>query len=261
VTRRSTLTSSLLVVVLTACGSSGRAHPASSATTATPALRGTITVDAAQSLAPAFGEIGRAFEAAHRGVTVRFAFGGSAALAAQLRQGAPADVFASADEANMAKVVVDPSVGTPVVFAHNALMIAVEHGNPKHLSSLRDLAKPGVVVSLCAPEVPCGTYARQAMAKAGASVTPRSSETSVAGVLGRVQSGEADAGVVYATDVQAAAGKVDGVVIPAAENVVAAYPVVALRASANHAAAEAFVAYLLSKGGSSTLARYGFNPR
>jgi molybdate transport system substrate-binding protein len=246
------------MVSLAACGSSGTKQ-ATTATGVTSTLEGTITVAAAQSLSAAFTEIGADFEAKHPGLTVRFDFAGSAALVGQIEQGAPTDVFASADEANMQRVVAGGDAdGTPTVFAHNGLAIAVAPGNPKHITTLRDLARPGVVVSLCAATVPCGSYARQAISKAGVAITPKSEETSVAGVLGRVQNGEADAGIVYTTDVKAAAGKVDGVMIPAAHNVVAAYPAVALRASGHRGAARAFVAYLRSKAGQATLAKYGF---
>ena len=249
-----------LGVTLAACGSSGgtdRTH----ATTTKPPATGSITVDAAQSLAGAFGDIGKAFESTHPGTTIRFNFAGSAALVAQVQQGAPVDVFASADEANMQKVLTaGGGAGTPAVFARNELVIAVAPGNPKHIAALADLARAGTVVSLCAPEVPCGAYARQALTKAGVTLTPKSTETSVAGVLGRVSSGEADAGIVYVTDVRGASGKVEGVTIPAAANVVASYPVVVLKASANRSLADAFMTYIRSPAAQAILDRFGFEP-
>jgi molybdate transport system substrate-binding protein len=222
---------------------------------------GTITVFAASSLNAAFTTIGADFEKSHRGTMVKFSFAGSSSLAAQIQQGALGDVFASADQPNVQKLIqAGLTAEAPIVFAHNDLEIVVGKGNPKHITSLADLDRPGLVVVLCAPAVPCGHYAAQALQKAGVSVKPASQEADVKAVLTKVALGEADAGVVYVTDLKAAGATVEGVAIPAAVNVVAEYPIVILKDSQNRALARAFVSYVLTDG-RQTLARYGFtNP-
>jgi molybdate transport system substrate-binding protein len=253
------------VLLLGACGAGdgagdGGSDGATTGATSAARVEGTVTVDAAQSLAKPFTELGEAFESAHPGTSVVFNFAGSASLVTQLLQGAPADVFASADEATMQRVVDAGLVdGAPRVFAENRLQIVVGAGNPKGVRSLADLARPGVSTVLCAANVPCGSYAREAIGKAGADVTPTSDETSVAGVLGRVQAGEADAGIVYVTDVRAN-DAVTGVAIPAAQNVVVRYPHAVLRDAPNATGARAFVAYVGSSAGQRVLAGYGFLP-
>jgi molybdate transport system substrate-binding protein len=237
------------------CSSCGNSQPASSSPAA---LSGTITVFAASSLSAAFTSISADFQKIHPGTAVKFSFAGSASLAAQIQQGAIGDVFASADQPNLQKVVdAGLTADAPMVFARNRLEIVVGHGNPKHISSLSDLAHAGFVVVLCAPAVPCGRYAAQALQKAGVSLKPASQETDVKGVLSKVALGEADAGIVYVTDVKAAGGGVDGVAIPPALNVVADYPIAVLKDSQNTALARAFVGYLLADG-QQTLVRYGF---
>ncbi|MGE3833807.1 MAG: molybdate ABC transporter substrate-binding protein [Acidimicrobiia bacterium] len=239
-------------------GAAGAGDGGSGATSAAPT--GTITVYAARSLAAAFAEIGARFEEAHTGTTVAFNVAGSSALVAQIQQGAPADVFASADEPNMERAVTAGlTSATPTVFARNRLQIAVARGNPKRIASLADLARADVLTVLCAPAVPCGNYARQALTKAGADVTSRSDEQDVAAVVGRIANGEADAGIVYVTDVLASP-EVDGVEIPAAENVVAEYPFAAVRGAPNPVGASAFLAFVLSTEGRAVLAGHGFQP-
>jgi molybdate transport system substrate-binding protein len=185
-------------------------------------------------------------------------FGGSSTLVAQIRQGAIGDVFASADQPNMQKLVDAGLVaGSPSIVAHNRLAIVVASGNPKHIIGLSDLARSGLVVVLCAPVVPCGRYATQALQKAGVTVRPASQETDVKAVVSKVALGEADAGIVYVTDVKAAGAPVQGVEIPLGENLVAEYPVAILKDSQNAPLAKAFVSYLLGTG-QQTLARYGF---
>ena len=221
-------------------------------------MRGTITVFAASSLTAAYTVIGKNFERAHPGSMVKLSYGGSAALVAQIQQGAIGDVFASADQPNMQKLVDAGLVaGSPTIFAHNRLDIVVAAGNPKHIAGLSDLARSGLVVVLCAPVVPCGHYAAQALQKAGVTVKPASQETDVKSVVSKVALGEADAGMVYVTDVKAAGAAVQGVEIPLGQNVVADYPVAVLKDAQNGQLAKAFVAYLLG-GGQQTLARYGF---
>lgn len=243
-------------VLLAACGSSG----ASTSASATP-LAGTVSVFAASSLTDAFNALGRSFQAAHSGVTVKLNFAGTPTLVTQIEQGAPADVFASADTTNMEKLKGDGfTAGNPQVFAHNKLEIVVAPGNPKGITGLADLAKPGVIFISEAPSVPAGKYSVQALKRAGVTVTPRSLETDVKSVIGKIELGEADAGIVYATDVSAAGTKVAGVPIPDADNVVATYPIVVVRATTNAAAANAFIAYVVSAAGQAKLQSFGFLP-
>ena len=241
---------------LTACGS---AAATSSVSPSGTSLRGTVSVFAAASLTDSFKALGSAFQAAHPGVTVQFNFAGSPTLVTQIEQGAPADLFASADTANMDKLTADGfTTGTAQVFAHNQLEIAVAPGNPKHITGLADLARPGLIYISEAATVPAGKYSLQALAKAGVSVTPKSLETDVKSVVSKIELGEADAGIVYITDVTAAGSKAQGVSIPAADNVVATYPMVAVKGAKNSAAANAFIAYLRSSTGQSTLESFGF---
>jgi molybdate transport system substrate-binding protein len=246
----------LLVVAaafLTACGSSG--------SPSTTSLSGTVAVFAASSLTASFKALGTSFQAAHPGVTVTFNFAGTPTLVTQIEQGAPADVFASADTTNMDKLTADGfTTGTSQVFAHNQLEIVVAPGNPKGITGLADLAKPGLIYISAGPTVPAGKYALQALATAGVKVTPKSLETDVASVVSKIELGEADAAIVYTTDVQAAGSKVQGVPIPAAENVTATYPIIAVKGTKNAALANAFIAYVLSTAGQSTLATFGFLP-
>ena len=250
---------SLLVVasaLFAACGSSpGTASASPSAT----ALDGTISVFAAASLTDSFKALGAYFQEANSGVTVQFNFAGTPTLVTQIEQGAPADVFASADTTNMDKLTTDGfTIGTSQVFAHNQLEIAVAPGNPKGITGLADLAKPGLIYISAGPTVPAGKYALQALAKAGVTVTPKSLETDVKSVVSKIELGEADAGIVYKTDVEAASGKVQGVPIPGAYNVVATYPLVAVKGTKNSDVANAFIAYVLSVKGQSTLQSFGF---
>jgi molybdate transport system substrate-binding protein len=244
---------SATTVVCAACGQSG-------STAATPsALSGSITVFAAASLTAGFKTIGSNFEKAHAGTTIDFNFAGSPTLVAQIQQGATGDVFASADQPIMQKLV-DVSLveGTPTVFARNKLAIVVARGNPKAITSLADLGRPGLVVVLCGPTVPCGRYGAQALVNAGVKVTPASLETDVKSVVSKVSLGEADAGIVYVTDITAASSTVTGVPIPAAQNVVASYPIAVLKGTQNSALAKAFIGYLLSADGQHALASFGF---
>jgi len=243
--------------LLTACGSAG---VGSAATPSLDKVSGVVDVFAAASLTAAFAAEGAAFHQAHPNATAEFEFAGSAALATQINQGAPADVFAAADAANLEKVVsAGNNLSSPVTFATNLLEIVVGPGNPKGITGLADLAKPGLAVVLCAPAVPCGHYAEQALTAAGASVTPKSQEQDVNAVVSKVELGEADAGIAYFTDVKAAGSKVSGVPIPAAQNVVATYPVATVKGGSNTAGGQAFVDFLLSPAGQRILARYGFS--
>lgn len=250
-------------LVVSGCGSSGN-QPASheeTATSASPgeAVTGQITVLAAASLTGTFDELGKQFKSAHPGVKVTFSFGGSSTLAQQITQGAPADVFASANTSTMSQVVgAGDAVGEPTVFVRNVLEIAVPKGNPAGVAGLADLAKQGVKVALCAKEVPCGSAAQELFSKAG--ITPHVStyEEDVKAVLTKVELGEVDAGLVYRTDVKAAGEKVEGIDFPEADTVVNSYPIVALKAAPNPAAARAFVEYVLSDAGQAVMGAAGF---
>ncbi len=221
---------------------------------------GTVTmhVMAASSLTEAFTKLGAQYDAAHPGVKVVFDFAGSQDLVAQLKQGAPGDVLACADTSTMDSVA--DLVGTPQNFAGNTLAIIVAPGNPKMVKSLTDLADPSLKVVLAAPEVPAGEYAQQILDKAGVTVKPVSLEENVKGVVTKVSLGEADAGIVYVTDVTAAKGEVDGVTIPADQNVTAVYPIATIDASKLDAEARDFVTLVLSSEGQKTLQDLGFLP-
>lgn len=219
----------------------------------------TVTVLAAASLTESFGALEKAFEAAHPGVDVVASFAGSPALVAQIEQGAAADVIATADTANMQKLADGRHLAAPArMFGSNRLAIAVEPGNPKHLKGLADLANPALIVVLAAEQVPVGKYAREALARAGVEVKPRSLEENVKAVVAKVTLGEADAGIVYETDVRAAGARLGSVAIPDAQNVIAHYPIATLANAPNAQGAAAFVAFALSADGQRILAGYGF---
>jgi molybdate transport system substrate-binding protein len=218
-----------------------------------------IEVFAASSLVDAFTEIGEGFRARHRGASVRFNFLASSDLATQMEQGARADVFASADVRSMARVArAGVLAGRPRVFAHNELAIVVAAGNPHGVDSLEDLEDPDLVVSLCNEECPAGRYALEAFEAARIDVQVDSLEAEVRGVVARVSVGEADAGVVYATDVVSAGDGVEGVRIASSDNVVATYPIAALEGASRHAAR--FVDFVLSRAGQEIMAAHGFLP-
>ncbi|MGW9403742.1 molybdate ABC transporter substrate-binding protein [Arthrobacter sp. NPDC055585] len=220
---------------------------------------GEVTVFAAASLAGPFSELAENFEAANPGTSVRLNLAGSADLAAQLVAGAPADVFASADEANMAKVVdAGLTAGDPQDIATNTLTIAVPPGNPAGITGFVDLAEAGPQVVVCAVQVPCGAAAATLEEAAGVSLSPVSEETSVAGVMGKVVSGEADAGLVYVTDVRAAGDSVQEIPFPEARHAVNRYPLVRLAGSADTDLADAFVRYIQGADGQSVLQEAGF---
>ena len=244
-----------LALALGACSSASA--PKSPSATPT-ALTGSLSVFAAASLTGALNSAKAALGTADPGLSLTYNFGGSNTLATQIQQGAPADVFASADEANMNRLVAAGLVETPVIFARNKLEIAVAPGNPKHIAGLADLAKPGVTVVLEAPGVPAGDYARSVLAKLGVTVTPRSLETDVKSAIAKVAAGEADATVVYVTDVAAAGSSVSGVTIPAADQPVITYPIAVVKASRNRAAARAFVASAVSGDVQRALEAAGF---
>ena len=242
--------------LLAACGGGG--GTASSSPSA-GSLSGYIQVFAAASLMASFNALGTSFHQANPSAGVNFNFAGSPTLVMQIEQGAPADVFASADTDIMTKLTTDGfTSGSSRVFARNQLEIVVAPGNPKGITGLADLAKPGVIYITEGPTVPAGKYSLQALATAGVKVTPKSLETSVTAVISKIELGEADAGIVYATDIQAAGTKVQGVPIPAADNVIATYPIVAVKGTKSSAVANAFIDYVVSSTSQSTLATFGF---
>jgi len=242
----------LSVAFLSACGSSG-------ATSAS--LSGTASVFSAASLTDSFKALDTAFQTAHPGTTVQFNFAGSPTLVTQIEQGASAGVFASADTTNMDKLEAEGFIlGPPQVFAHNKLEIVVAAGNPKGIAGLADLAKPGVIYITAAPTVPAGKYALQILSNEGVTVTPKSLETDVTSVVSKIELGEADAGIVYVTDVKAAGSKVAGVPIPDSVNVIATYPIVAVKGANNLSLVNAFITYVLSADGQAALQSFGFLP-
>jgi molybdate transport system substrate-binding protein len=247
-----------VLLALSGC-SSGKPAASSGASASPSTVTGTVTVFAAASLKESFTALGQKFEAAHPGTKVVFNFAGSDALAASIVNGAPADVFAAASPATM-KTVTDKgdAVGTPKVFVRNQLEIAVVPGNPQHVAKLQDLAQPGLKVVLCAKEVPCGAAAQKALAAGNVQVTPVSYEQDVKGALTKVELREADASLVYRTDVKSAAGKVDGVDFPEAASAINDYPIAALTHAANSSGAQAFVALVESPEGQQVLTTAGF---
>lgn len=248
---------------LAACGSgsgtdAAGSSSASSGQSSTAAISGTVNVFAAASLKEAFTTLGKQFEQAHPGTKVVFNFGPSSGLATSINSGAPADVFASASPKNMDQVVQAGGAKSPTTFANNVMEIAVPAANPARITSLDDLAKSGVKVSLCQPQVPCGTVAAKVFANARITVKPVSQEVDVKSVLTKVTLGEVDAGVVYVTDVRSAGDKVKGVQIPADVNASTAYPIATLTKAPNAAGGAAFTAYVLSADGLAVLAGDGF---
>lgn len=240
---------------LTACGPGGGSD--AEASHGDTALRGTVTVLAAASLTDALPVVAAAFESVHPGVEVDLSFDGSSRLAAQIVEGVPADVFASADEASMRTVAdAGAAAGNATVFATNRLVIVVPAGNPDGVEGLVDLPSLRRLV-FCQPQAPCGAYTAQAFARAGLPVPAAALETSVRGVLTKVQLGEADAGLVYATDV-AAAPEVESVGLDPGEQVVAAYPATVLRDAPNATAARALVAFLTGAEARRILRAAGF---
>ena len=217
----------------------------------------TLSVYAAASLNPAFDELATLLEDENPAVDVRITYDGSSTLATQIAAGAPADVFASADQKNMQPLSDDGLTGPATLFAGNTLRIAVAPGNPLKISNLEDLARPGVITVLCAAQVPCGAASATLLANAGVTLVPASEEQNVTAVVTKIAGGEADAGLVYATDVAANPDRVQGVTPAGAGAVVGHYPI-AVVGSAHAAAAQAFVDLVLSPAGQAVLAAHGF---
>jgi molybdate transport system substrate-binding protein len=254
-------------LVLAGCSSSSKKSTSSTGSTTSAAstaavsasaapVTGKVTVLAAASLTEAFTTIGKQFKVAHPGVEIVFNFEASSAAAAQITAGAKADVFASASPKNMTSV--KTFVTSPANFVSNSLEIAVPPNNPGHVASLSDLAKKGVTVALCQPQVPCGAVASTVLANAKLKVTPKTLEPDVKSTLGKIELKAVDAGLVYITDVKAAGAKVKGIAIPASVNASTEYPIAALTKAPNPATAKAFVDYVLSPAGQQVLLAAGF---
>lgn len=219
----------------------------------------TLTVLAAASLTDAFTALEKRFEADHPGVDVKLSFAGSSALVQQITNGAPADVFAAADEKNMAKVA-DAGLadGTPAIFATNRLEIVVPPDNPANVAGFADLAKDGVVVVVCAPQVPCGAATDKVEQATGVALRPVSEEQDVKSVLSKVRTGEADAGLVYVTDVNSAGDEVKGISFPESAKALNDYPITALKDAQQAGLAKAWVELVLGADGRAALEDVGF---
>lgn len=218
-----------------------------------------ITVFAAASLKATFTELGARFERENPGATVTFNFAGTSDLATQLTQGAPADVFASADVNNMTKAIDAGLVaGEPVNFATNSLTIVTQPGNPTGVTTFADLARPGTQVVVCAPQVPCGAATAKIERATGVTLTPVSEESAVTDVLGKVTSGQADAGLVYVTDAVGARDEVTAIPFPEAGDAVNSYPITVLEDAANPVSAQGFVDLVTGPAGQEALAAAGF---
>ena len=248
-------------LMLAACGDDDDDDSAS--TTEAPAeestLEGDLTVFAAASLTDAFDEVGAAFEEANPDVSIEFNYGASSALREQILAGAPADVFASANTSNMDQVVETGAATDPEDFVTNQLQIVVPAGNPGGVAGLDDFANADLLIGLCAEEVPCGEFGREALANAQVTPSVDTNEPDVRALLTKVEAGELDAGIVYVTDVLAAGDAVEGIDIPADVNVTATYPIAALSDAGNAEVAAAFVEFVLSDDGQEILESYGFD--
>lgn len=245
------------VLAAAGCGSADTGPAATGATG--DAIDGSITVFAAASLKASFTELAEQFERAHPGSDVSLNLAGSSDLATQITEGAPADVFAAADTRNMATIdVAGLLAGEPVDFATNTLQLAVPPDNPAGITSLADAARPGVKTVVCAEQVPCGAATVKVEEAARVELTPVSEESSVTDVLGKVTSGQADAGLVYVTDVVAAGGAVLGIDVPESVSAVNTYPVAALGDSTDAVTAQAFVDFVSGPEGRAVLRAAGF---
>jgi molybdate transport system substrate-binding protein len=250
------------VLALAGCSSAGQGGPAGQGGTddgGASGAAGSVTVFAAASLKTAFTDIAEKFEAAKPGTNVTLSFAGSSDLVTQITQGAPADVFASADTRNMDKLQGEGLMGGDARnFATNTLTIVVPPGNPARITGFSDLARSRVKVVACASQVPCGAAANAIERATGTTLTPVSEESSVTDVLGKVTSGEADAGLVYVTDAKSAGAKVTAIPFPEAAAAINTYPLAAVKGARNKPAADAFVDFVLGAEGQAELAAAGF---
>jgi molybdate transport system substrate-binding protein len=249
----------LALVALTACGSSSGGSTTAPGGSDDSKLTGTLTVFAAASLTDVFTRLGDRLTADNPALEVQFNFAGSSGLATQIVQGAPADVFASANEVQMT-VVTDAELPAqdPEVFTRNVLQIAVPAGNPAGITGLEDFGREELTLAVCAPDVPCGAAAEQVFGAAGVTAAPDTLEEDVRAALTKVELGEVDAALVYASDVASAGDAVEGIEFPEAEDAVNDYPICVLTDAPNPEAAQAFVDLVLSDGGQSALEAAGF---
>lgn len=238
-----------LALSVASCGSSPATDPVSQS----------VTVFAAASLKGTFTELGHIYEQQHPGATVTFNFGGSNSLLEQLTNGAKADVLATADQATMAKAAqAGVRGGDSAVFASNILTIVTPPGNPANITTFADLAKPGVSLVVCAPQVPCGAATTKVAAGAGVALSPVSEESSVTDVLAKVTSGQADAGLVYVTDAKSAGAKVTTIEFPESATVVNEYPIARTLGGGNPDGGDQFIDLVLSEDGRKVLQEQGF---
>lgn len=250
-----------LALSLSGCGPAATAPGAEPNTTGTAAaeLSGTLNVYAAASLKKTFTVLANEFEAENPQVKVSLSFDGSSTLVTQITQGAPADVFASADHANMKKLsAAGLAKDSPVDFASNVLTLVVPPGNPAHITSFADAAKPGVKLVVCAPQVPCGAATKADAAGAGLTLSPVSEELSVTSVLGKVTSGEADAGLVYVTDATTAGDKVISIPLNLVHATVNQYPIAVISTTKVPELAQGFIALVTGTEGQKVLQNAGF---
>lgn len=259
-TGKGVVLSAAAAMILTACGTgAGSGDRSTESGGAASSAEGTLTVYAAASLTKSFDRLAEEFEAEHPGVDVMVDYGGSSGLVQRLQEGAQADVFASADERTMRRLIDSGSpTGEPVTFASNTLTLVVPAGNPADISGVEDLRQDGVKFVRCAPDVPCGAAADELEKANGIDVNPVSSELSVTDVLGKVTSGQADAGLVYVTDAKAAGDRVETIEVPHAQEIVNYYPVVTFPDSSNSTSATEFVDWLTSERGQKILRDEGF---
>ncbi len=251
---------SILLIATLAVSTAGCGDDDSTDSAASGEIDGSLLVFAAASLTDAFGAIEAGFEAAHPGVDVQLNLAGSSALREQILEGAPADIFASANASNMDAVVEGGAVtAEPQVFVQNRLEIAVPDGNPGEVTGLADFADAGLLIGLCADVVPCGEFGRAALANAGVTPSIDTNEPDVRSLLTKIEADELDAGIVYVTDIVSAGDGVEGIEIPDDVNVVARYPIAALDESPNPVAAAAFVEFVVSVEGQATLSTFGFS--
>lgn len=246
------------LVLLAGCAAPTTATLSTDGATNSAEVPQTLTIYAAASLSSVFDKVAAQLEADNSSITVETNYDGSSTLVTQITEGAPADVFASADTKNMDALTAADLVGPATFFASNTLRIAVAPGNPLGITTLEDLARPDVLSVLCAPQVPCGAASAQLLSNAGVTLSPASEEQSVTAVVTKVAEGIADAGLVYATDVAANPDRLEGITLAGAADVVGHYPIAVVAGSPHADAAQAFIDLVLSEKGQALLADAGF---
>lgn len=248
-----------VALLVTGCSSASSNSAGTSGSSGGAPQQATLTVFAAASLTESFDALKTEFEQAHPGVTVKYSFGGSSTLVQQINNGAKADIFASADQANMDKAVQAGSIdGQPTIFATNKLTIATAPGNPKGIKNFADLANPALKVVVCAQQVPCGSATEKVEQSTGVTLKPVSEEEDVKQVLTKVESGDADAGLVYVTDANTAQGKVAEVDFPDASKAINNYPIAVVKGAPQTQLAKEFEQFVLAAQGQAELTKVGF---